>query len=395
VLEQRRLPQLILLRGARQLLTLRGAARLRCTGELQDLSIIEDGAVLIRDGVVDSVGPSRRIENLRDARMALEIPVHGMVVMPGFVDLGLRAFLPSKRRRSFIQTRNDVSTLLRDCLQYGTTSTELESGGSENPADDLTLLRHAAKVGVEDDVVHSWRLQLPPNDSLDNHLEEQFHYVHKHGFARFLALYPGNASLEAFHRTLEMARAAGLKLKLISQQETKDEFLHLAAQYGVNSVTGTFLSPGANLSTIASHHIAAIFRPLLDLRQTAAAPCCLADFINAGGAPVLASGHDEQSPGYSMQAAVELAVFRHGMTLEQALSAATINAAYAADWGSNRGSLEVDKRADLLVLNLPDYRDITHQLGINYVGMVIRRGQVVFNRTSWRAGSAGRRDLRG
>ena len=311
--------------------------------------------------------------------------------MPGFIDLGLRVFLPSKRHRSFVQIRNDVSTLLCCCLQHGTTSTELESGGSDDPGDDLPLLRQAPKVGVEGDVAHSWRLELPQNDpdeGWDTQLTEQLHYVVKQRKARFLTLHPGGASLDVFHRALRMAHSAGLKL--ISRPETDDEFLRLAARFGLISVTGASLCPGGNMETIASLAAAAVFRPLLDLRHPAADQCRLGGFITAGGAPVLASGHGEQSPGFSMQAGVELAVLRHGMTLEQALSAATMNAAYAAGWGMDRGSLEVGKRADILVLDLSDYRDITHELGINYVGMVIRRGAVVFNRTSWRAVAARR-----
>lgn len=375
------------------MLTLRGTPSFRSGAGLQDLSIIEDGAVLIRDGIVHSVGSSRRMENLREARQGVEIPVHGRVVMPGFIDLGLRVFLPSKRRKSFLQIRNDASTLVSSCLHYGTTSIELESGGNEDPANDLPLLRQALKVGVEQDVVHSWRLHLPdkhPDEGWETRLAELFRYVAKHRQARFLTLHPGGASLDVFHRTLRMAHSAGLKLKLISHSEVEDKFLTLAPQYGLISVTGPSLCPGGSLNAIASLPAAAIFRPLLDLAHPVAEQHILAKFITAGGIPVLASGHDEQSPGFSMQAAVELAALRHGMTLEQAISAATINAAYAAGWGADRGSLEVGKRADILVLNLSDYRDISHQLGINYVGMVIRRGVVVFNRTSWRVGAAGR-----
>jgi imidazolonepropionase len=155
-------------------------------------------------------------------------------------------------------------------------------------------------------------------------------------------------------------------------------------------VTGPSLAPGGSLNVIASHPTAAVFRPLLDLAHPANEQCRPADFIRAGGAPVLSSGHEERSPGFSMQAAVELAVLRHGMTLEQAISAATINAAYAAGFGGDRGSLEVGKRAYILILNISDYREIPHHVGINYVGMVIRRGTVVFNRTSWRTTAAGR-----
>ena len=247
MLEQRCLPQSILLRGARQLLTLRGIPSFRRGAALQELSIIEDGAVLIRDGLVDSVGPSRRVENLREARHAIEIPVHGRVVMPGFIDLGLRVFLPVKKRRPFIQIRNAASMLLRCCLQYGTTSAELESGGSDCPADDLPLLRQALKVGVDGDVAYSWRLHLPPKDpggSWETHLYDQLQYVTKHRQAQSLTVHQGGVPLDVFGRAVRMAHSAGLKLKLNSWSETEDEFLRLAAQYGLISVTGPSLCPG-------------------------------------------------------------------------------------------------------------------------------------------------------
>ena len=76
----------ILVRGARQLLTLRGPARSRRGAELRELGLIHDGAVLIQNGVVQEAGPSRRVENLHAARGAEEINATGRVVMPGFVD---------------------------------------------------------------------------------------------------------------------------------------------------------------------------------------------------------------------------------------------------------------------------------------------------------------------
>src|SRR5579872_1178775 len=76
----------ILIRGARQLLTLRGPVGARRGGALNELTIIPDGALLIRDGILKEIGPSRRVENLADARGAVEINAAGRVVMPGFVD---------------------------------------------------------------------------------------------------------------------------------------------------------------------------------------------------------------------------------------------------------------------------------------------------------------------
>src|SRR3984885_10647264 len=78
-----------LVRGARQLLTLRGPSGPRRGADLRNLGIIQDGAVLIADGLIVEVGPSRRLENLALARGAVEIDASGCVVMPGFVDCGV------------------------------------------------------------------------------------------------------------------------------------------------------------------------------------------------------------------------------------------------------------------------------------------------------------------
>src|SRR5579871_4167573 len=76
----------ILIRGARQLLTLRGPQAARRGADLNELGIIPDGALLIRDGCLQEVGTTRRVENLAEARDAFEINAAGRVVMPGFVD---------------------------------------------------------------------------------------------------------------------------------------------------------------------------------------------------------------------------------------------------------------------------------------------------------------------
>src|SRR5450759_2404836 len=76
----------ILIRGARQQVTVRGTRGPRRRPSLNELNVIQDGAILIRDGILVEVGPSRRVENLAQARDAIEINAAGRVVMPGFVD---------------------------------------------------------------------------------------------------------------------------------------------------------------------------------------------------------------------------------------------------------------------------------------------------------------------
>src|SRR4051794_25509658 len=76
----------VLIRGARQLLTLHGPSGPRRGDAMRHLGVIEDGALLITNGTITNVGPTRRIENLARARTAEEINAAGRVVMPGFVD---------------------------------------------------------------------------------------------------------------------------------------------------------------------------------------------------------------------------------------------------------------------------------------------------------------------
>ena len=77
------MPKITLVRGARQLLTLHGPSGPRRGADLRNLGLIQDGAVLIVDGLIKEVGSSRRVENLALARQAGEIDATRRVVMPG------------------------------------------------------------------------------------------------------------------------------------------------------------------------------------------------------------------------------------------------------------------------------------------------------------------------
>ena len=90
--------------------------------------------------------------------------------------------------------------------------------------------------------------------------------------------------------------------------------------------------------------------------------------------------HQPQQPVFSMQMAISLACLHLGMTIEQAIAAATTNAAHAIGLGRHLGSIEPGKQADLLILAVPDYREIPYHLGGNLVRMVIKKGRKVIER---------------
>lgn len=79
-----------------------------------------------------------------------------------------------------------------------------------------------------------------------------------------------------------------------------------------------------------------------------------------------------------MQLVVSLACAQMGLSIEEAITATTINAAHAMGIQEVTGSLEPGKRADLLILDVPDYREISYHLGINLVSKVILHGEILF-----------------
>ena len=124
------------------MLTMRGPAEARRGAFLNDPGLIPDGSVLIRDGLVEEVGPTRRVENLKAARDAVEISAAGRVVMPGFVDSHTHLAFPppgwahtdgvpalnTVKRSSAKSIANQMRRYLRAMARHGTTTVEVKSG---------------------------------------------------------------------------------------------------------------------------------------------------------------------------------------------------------------------------------------------------------------------------
>ena len=163
--------QFILLHGARQLLTLQGPSGARRGSALHDLRLIEDGSVLIQDGNIFALGNTRRIENMKESRKAINIDVRGSIVMPGFVDASVTV---SRDQRSLTQGSNKIKkprqmyddglALMRSCLQHGTLTAEVKAGAEANDfRSDISVLRQLAKVGKNPvEMIRTWRVKRWP-----------------------------------------------------------------------------------------------------------------------------------------------------------------------------------------------------------------------------------------
>ena len=388
--------QTIFLRGAAQLLTLRGLNSARRGPALQDLGIIEDGSILIRDGLIFALGQTRRIENLKEARGAQEIPVYDKVVMPGFADAGLHMAYsfgdkPQRRKKTNEFLEESLATL-RSCLHHGTVLADVGTkGGTSEASDVISALRQLTRVGAHPvPIMRTWLLDAPPEDSDAEALgvfDQNLAMLSKKKLIDFVELNTRNWK-QSHAYALNAARDSGLGIKLRADGEYSDEFAAMLERVNPRTISLPGHIDAKFCEVLSKIPSILVLAPSQDISSVANGGCSVRELIDSGAAVALASGYDSsQAASVSMQMAISLAVIRMHLTTEEAISAATINAASALGLGERSGSLTVGKRADLLVMNVRHYQEIARQYGINHVGMVIRDGNVVFNRLRLKAGA--------
>lgn len=384
----------ILIRGARQLLTLHGRKNPRRGGELNDLAIINDGAVLVSNGQIDQVGPTRRVENLKEARGAVEIDVFGRVVMPGFVDSHTHLLCPpvgvaendlenaarlvgtSSARLLASRARPYLEAMVR----HGTTTVEVKTGCGLDESGETKLLRVIDGFkNVPLDVVPTFLFRAPagaPGSGEAAQACELLSKIARRRLARFadLALDSDRARQPLFERFLQTAAETGVPSRLHCGPNTAGLAGALAGRYPVVGLDHAETVPSG-------------FDGLVTLlppgMQKGGRPASGRALVDTGMAIALASNfHPSFSPVLSMQAVVALAVKEFGLTPSEALVAATINGAHAAGCAERVGSLDIGKSADLLILNASDYRDLASHLGTNLVHIAMKRGALVYKESA-------------
>lgn len=379
-----------LVRGARQLLTLHGPPGPRRGPDLGNLGIIEDGAVLIADGVIREIGPTRRVENLALARQAHEIDVSGRVAMPGFVDS--QAHLVSGAIRVSGQSRGieDLSArtlqtgarrALEEAVRHGTTTIEVKSGVAHTRAGEMKLLRIQSRlkkspVGVvSTSLVRCEGAQIPAS---------LLPAIKRRKLADFVELHcePGAFSGEQCRQYLASAQMLGFGVKVEAGSKSSSSAIRIAIELEGASVDGLAEASEEEILRLAQSEVVATLLPGSPFfAATERYPPARA-LIEAGVAVALATNYNAAtSPSQSMQVAIALACVKMGMTAAEAITAATINAAHAVRRASTVGSLEIGKSADLLILSVPDYREIPYYFGVNLVELVMKSGVLLTRRS--------------
>jgi imidazolonepropionase len=401
------MPQSWLIRGARQLLTLRGPAPRRGR-QLSELEIIPDGAVLVIGDRIHSVGPSRRMDNIKEARSAEVYEAAGKVVMPGFVDSHTHFVFPAPRLSDFerrlagasyedLQTsgggiqstvrafrETSLHGLERKALRWlrlfascGTTTVEGKSGYGLNEAAEIKALRVMQKVeGRPISVVPTFlgAHVVPPEyrDAPEAYVElviqGMLPTVRRRRLAEFCDVFcdSGAFTLEQTRRILCAARSCELGLKVHAEQLSRTGAAVLGAQLGAASADHLeYLEPG-DIDALAGSETIATLLPGAAYHLGSERHAPARRLIARGAAVALATDFNPgTSPTLNMQMILSLACTQLRMTPAEGVAAATINGACALRRQPHIGSLEPGKFADLIVLDTGDYREIAYYFGMN------------------------------
>jgi imidazolonepropionase len=413
----------LLVRGARQLLTLHGPSGPRRGADLRNLGLIQDGAVLIVDGIIREVGPSRRLENLAVARRVEEINASGRVVLPGFVDShthlvggpprlldyemglagateeqiaqaggGYPAVFRAIRELSSRTLETHARCILRDCVRQGTTTIEAKSGYGIKEAGEMKTLRvHMALRKGPVSVVSTFMGARSVPLEYDGHADEYTRWlcsymlprVRRRKLAEFADFYCEDETfgVENARRYLQAANELGFGLKMHAGRDGNTNAAALAVELGATSIDHVNNADDGDATLLAQSSTIATLLPGSVFHKGDGRYACARGLIDRGVAVALASNYNpETSPSCNMQMMVALACRNMNMTPAEAISACTINGAHALRRADRTGSIEVGKEADLVILRVPDYREIPYHFGVNLVEMTIRKGRVI-----WRA----------
>jgi len=388
--------QWTLIRGARQLLTLRGASGPRRWSDMADIGLLTDCSVLIRNGVIERLGSARQIDSTPVARIAREIDAQGMVVIPAFADPDCVLVQPdSAPEGKQPGAETDIRRMSGRRLEAGATSTAADLvryGVSTLGAHTLFApdLRHTVRVlrlhtSMQGKPLRIRSVFSPPCCGIDS---SEIHRarvtnswlpsIFERKLASLIEVAASTPHLAEASVLTAAAAACGFNTRFRISGIPTEDLLRLAYSSGAIAIHG--MVPENSLITraladmscvqvvLASHVLAGQFVPVRAA-------------IDDGMPIAVASGYRRDiSASLNPQYSLHLACLQLGLSVEEAIVAATYNAACALRLSHVTGSLEPGKSADLCMVDVDDYRELPRRAGHHDVCLVMRAGRVVYRR---------------
>lgn len=408
----------LIIKNASELVTCRGKAPKK-GADMSDIGIIYNGSVVIEDGIIVDVDEASNISSRYDESEYEVIDASEKAVLPGFIDSHTHLIFGGYRADEFSwRLRGDTymsimergggitssvratrSTVLEEFVEtgrkrldkmmaFGVTTVEGKSGyglDEETEIRQLEAMRilnesHPLDIAATflgpHSVLPEWKGK---EDEFIDYMIEVMKKVRERNLAEFADIFceKNVFSIEQSRRFLKSAKEMGLKLKIHADEIVRLGGAELAAELGAVSADHLLQASDEGIRMMAEKDVVATLLP-------ATAFCLKEDYarardiIDSGCAVALAT---DFNPGScftnSVPLVIALAAIQMRMSVEEIITALTINAASALSRQDSIGSIEAGKKADIIILEFPSIHFLPYHAGVNIVETVIKNGVVV------------------
>lgn len=387
---------------------------------LKDLNILCDHAIIVEDHIIKDIITNSRVEKFK-SKVDEFIDVRDKVVLPGLVEChthsaftgsrsnefrerlngksyeeiamaggGINNTVQSVRNSSSKEIYNNTLNTINSFIKQGITTIEIKSGYGLDFDNEIKLLKviNNLKDSCSIDIIptflgaHTYpgRYKEKHDLYIDEINNKMLPYIAENKLAEFCDGFCELTAFSASEIDLIFSRAEefGLNLRIHTEQFNNIGGLEVALKHNAVSVdhlevlkeeqinllngkdTVCVLLPGVSFYLDYQYAPA---RQLIDNNLTVA----LSTDYNPGSSPVS-----------DLHLIMSLAAIKMGMTIEETISAVTINAAKALKMNDKTGSIEIGKHADFAVFDTTEYSDIVYNIGRNLNCMTIKNGEVIF-----------------
>jgi imidazolonepropionase len=410
----------LLLRNLSQIATPLGRGPVR-GGAMRRLSIHDDGVIVIRDGRFAFVGREADIDDDLRAAIDDDFDTRGATALPGFIDShthlpfagyretefnrrlhgetyeqiaasggGIASSVHATRQASQDDLAGNILARARTMARLGTTTAEAKSGYGLTVDGELKQLRAIRDANQRSPVrliptclaAHDF-----PPESRDSAaarrgyvsaiIGEILPAVAEEKLAVFCDVFVerGVFTSEEGDAILRAGAALGMMPRMHADELSDTDGASLAATLGCASADHLMQVSDAGIAALAASSTVANLLPATSFFLMSERYAPARRLIDAGAIVALST---DCNPGTSMTESMpmvmQLATLQMEMTVEESLTAATLNGAHSLRIAHETGSIEAGKRADLVLLDAPNYLHLVYHFGVNLVSRVMRDG---------------------
>jgi imidazolonepropionase len=388
--------------------------------EMNELDVLTGHSIIIEDDLIKDIVPTKSIKNESGCQV---IGVKGKIILPGFAEChthtvfagsranefrlklkgvsyeeiakgggGINTTVTAVRDSTFEELVNAAKPRIYNFIAQGVTTLEIKSGYGLDFDNEIKLLNvinqlkqiFPIKIVPTFLGAHTYPLEYKDNHAgyVDIILNKMLPYIAENKLADFCDVF---CELTAFSkedtgRILKKALETGLKIKLHTEQFNNIGGLETALEYKASSVEHLEMIKEEQIQLLGNSDTTAVVLPgvsyFLDYQYAPARK-----LIEKNAILALATDYNPGSSNISnISMIMSLAAIKMKMTVEEIISAYTINAAKALDVNGQTGSIEIGKKADFAILDTAEYSDIVYCTGTNLNIMTIKNGNIIFEK---------------